>query len=346
MHDGHCVGSESSLRKDLMGYGIDPANTPITRVALLAALVDGDLNTAYRVATTLLDEGIPFEVLVTEVLDPVQRELGVRWADGDLTVADEHAATTVTENLVALLSGGPTLDDGPFVVVACPEGDAHSLAGRVVAAVLSFRGFRSVLLGASLPAGDLGEYLERQEPLAVALSISMPAALYRAAASVAVAHVYGVPVVVGGRAVRQNEALALQLGADAWADTADEAADILEGWRTTPAKELAAPIAPSAECASIDLHRAWLTAAAVPPDEAEAGHDLVDEVNRLLDVVQGALLLHAPSLFTDQVTGLRAIRTGHEVTAPAIDRVLQRLLVATEDRLPGTAALLRDAING
>jgi methanogenic corrinoid protein MtbC1 len=329
-----------------MGYGIDPANTPVTRVALLAALVDGDLSTAYRVATNLLDEGVPFEVLVVEILDPVQRELGARWADGDLTVADEHAATTVAENLVTLLAGRPAgSDDDPLVVVACPEGDSHSLAGRVVAAVLGFRGFRSVLLGASLPAGDLGDYLERQDPLAVALSISMPATLYRAAASIAIAHVYGVPVVVGGRAVRQNEALALQLGADAWADTADEAADILEGWRTTSVAELAAPITPSAECASLDLHRAWLTAAAIPPDEAEAGHDLVDEVNRLLDVAQGALLLHEPSLFADQVAAIRSIRTGHEVSAPAIDRVLERLLVATADGLPGTAALLRTAIS-
>ncbi len=327
-----------------MGYGIDPANTPVTRVALLAALVDGDLSTAYRVATTLLDEGVPFEVLVAEVLDPVQRELGTRWANGDLTVADEHAATTVAENLVMLLSGGPVIADGALVVVACPEGDAHSLAGRVVAAVLGFRGFRAVLLGASLPAGDLGDYLEYHEPLAVALSISMPAALYRAAASVAVAHRSSVPVVVGGRAVRHNEALALQLGADAWAETADEAADILEGWRTTRATELAAPIKASAECASIDLHRAWLAAAAIPPDEAEAGNVLVDEVNRLLDVAEGAILLHEPSLFTDQVAAVRAVRTGHDVSGRAIDRVLERLLVATADRMPGTAALLRAAI--
>ena len=120
-----------------MEYRIDPANAPVTRMALLAALVDGDLDTAYRVATRLLDEGVAFESLVGEVLGPVQREVGSRWAGGDLSIADEHAATAAVEALIALLAAGLAPADGPLVVVACPEGDAHSLPAQVVAAVLT-----------------------------------------------------------------------------------------------------------------------------------------------------------------------------------------------------------------
>ncbi|MGZ6996433.1 MAG: cobalamin B12-binding domain-containing protein [Acidimicrobiia bacterium] len=323
-----------------MGYGIDPGHAPVTRIALLAALVDGDLDTAYRVATTLLDEGVPFEALVAEVLGPVQRDLGARWADGDLSVADEHAATAAAENLVVLLAGGLAPSDGPLVVVACPEGDAHSLPARVVTAVLAMRGFRSVLLGGSLPAIDLGDYLERQEPIAVALSISMPAALYRSVASVAVAHDRGIPVVVGGRAVG-DEALARRLGADAWAETADGAGDVLDDWRTRPPRWLAARVTIPAECRVIDVHRASLLAAAVPPDEPEAGRDLVDDVSRLLDVLQGALLLDAPALLIAHLEMLRAIRTGHGTSHEALARVLDRLVTATHGPLPASAALLR-----
>ncbi len=324
-----------------MGYGIDPPQAPVTRMALLAALVDGDLDTALRVATGLLEEGVPFETVVGELLSPVQREVGVRWADGDLTVADEHAATAAAEDLVTLLAGGFAAASGPTVVVVCPEGDAHSLPARVVSAVLGLRGYRSVLLGASLPAPDLGDYLERLAPFAVALSISMPAALYRAVASITVAHEHRVPVVAGGRALRDDELLARRLGVDAWAGDADAAADVLDAWQgRAPSVPVAAPEVPP-ECLVIDTHRAMLLAAAVRPEDAEAGRDLVEEVNRLLDVVQGALLLDAPSLLVDQVAALRATSNGSGATPAVVDRVLARLVETAAGALPATEALLR-----
>jgi methanogenic corrinoid protein MtbC1 len=323
-----------------MGYGIDPPQAPLTRIALLAALVDGDLDTAYRVATGLLDEGVAFEALVGEVLGPVQQELGVRWADGDLTVADEHAATAATEDLVTLLGGGLTAATGPVVVVVCPEGDAHSLPARVVSAVLSLRGYRSVLLGASLPAPDLADYLERQAPLAVALSVSMPAALYRAVASIASAHELGVPVVAGGRALRDDELLARRLGVEAWAPSADAAADVLDGWQANGRPPLTSVPAVPDECLAIDAHRAALLAAAVRPEDAEAGRDLVDEVSRLLDVVQGALVLESPTLLAGQLAVLRESRNGRGSSHAVLDRVVARLADAATGPLPATAALL------
>jgi methanogenic corrinoid protein MtbC1 len=323
-----------------MGYGIDPPQAPLMRMALLAALVDGDLDTAYRVATGLLDEGVAFEVLTAEVLGPVQQELGARWADGDLTVADEHAATAATEDLVTLLGGGLTPGAGPVVVVVCPEGDAHSLPARVVSAVLSLRGYRSILLGASLPAVDLGDYLERQSPFAVALSVSMSAALYRAVASIASAHALGVPVVVGGRALRDDELLARRLGVEAWAPRADAAAAVLDGWQVNGVPPLTPAAAVPDECRAIDAHRAALLAAAVRPDDAEAGRDLVDEVSRLLDVVQGALALDAPSLLAGQLAALHEARNGSGTSRAVLDRVLTRLADAAAGALPATAALL------
>jgi methanogenic corrinoid protein MtbC1 len=323
-----------------MGYSIDPQHRPLTRMALLAALVDGDLDTAYRVATELLEDGVAFEDVVGEVLGPVQRELGLRWADGDLTVADEHAATAAAEDLVTLLTGGLAPADGPTVIVVCPEGDAHSLPARVVSAVLTLRGYRSILLGASLPAVDLGDYLERQGPFAMALSISMPAALYRAVASIASAHDHATPVVVGGGAVREDELLARRLGVDAWAPTATAAAAVLDGWRAGGEPALAPAVTIPDECRAIDAHRAALLAAAVRPDDAEADRDLVDEVGRLLDVIQGALLLDAPSLLATQLTMLGERRNGRGLESAVVDRVLGRLAAAAADPLPATAALL------
>jgi methanogenic corrinoid protein MtbC1 len=328
-----------------MEYDVDPATAPVTRMALLAALVDGDLDTAYRVATRLLDEGVPFESLVAQLLGPVQREVGTRWAGGDLSVADEHAATASVEALVALLAAGFAPAAGPLVVVACPEGDAHALPARVVAVVLALRDFRTAFLGASLPAWDLGDYLERQPPLAVAVSISMPAALYRAAASITVAHAHGVPVLVGGRAV-PDPGRAAALGADTWAATPANAADVLGAWADRPPGALAPDPAPHPECAAIDRHRFGLLAAAFPPEADDLPARVADELVRILDVLQGALLLGEPALVAEHVAFLRSIDPDARAPVPALEAALDRLVAAAEPAVPVGADVLAAARAG
>src|SRR5690349_4634452 len=44
------------------------------RVAMLAALLDGDVPLAYRLALELLGYGVPFDDIVIDVLAPVQAE--------------------------------------------------------------------------------------------------------------------------------------------------------------------------------------------------------------------------------------------------------------------------------
>jgi methanogenic corrinoid protein MtbC1 len=273
------------------------------------------------------------------VLGPVQREVGARWAGGDLSVADEHAATASVEALIALLAAGLQPATGPLVLVACPEGDAHALPAQVVASVLAMHEFRTVLLGASLPAWDLGDYLDRQPPFALALSVSLPAALYRAAASVAVAHTHRVPVLIGGRAIADDR-VSRGLGADAHAANAVAAAEVLQAWQADPPRELVPDSTPHPECAALERHRFTLLATAFPPDAAELPARVMDEFVRLVDVVQGALLLGDPRVVTDHFAFLASLGSEPEDVMPAIDAARQRLVEAARGPLPATAALL------
>ena len=132
------------------------------RLAMLAALVNGDVSLAYRLATELLAHGVGFDEIVGDVFGPVQAELGARWAAGDIVVADEHAASAAVEDLIIRLGATVEAPTGPAVVVAAAERDTHALGARVVASALSLDGFRVLFLGASVPAEDLGDYLEVQ----------------------------------------------------------------------------------------------------------------------------------------------------------------------------------------
>ena len=302
------------------------------RLALLSALVDGDAAVAFRIATKLLDEGVGFEQLVTDVLAPVQHELGRRWATSDLGIADEHAASAAVEELIIRV--GATLEPprGAKVVVACSEHDMHALGSRVVASLLTLDGFRALPLGPSIPPRDLAEYLEMQAPLALALSVSVSSALANAACSIAVAHEAGVPVVAGGQAFGGREERAQRLGADAFAPTPTDALEVLRAWEVAPPESFEPAPPPVPEHDALDAVRRAMS--------GRAPGAVADEMTRLIAVVECALLLDEPALVADHLAWLRETALAYGIGELDIDDAVRRLHDAIPSDLARPRALL------
>ncbi len=162
----------------------------------------------------------------------MQRDSGARWVQGDYRISDEHGASAAVETVVAMLAGSFEMpDDATYVIVACAEGDDHSLPARMVAAYLVYLGWRVRFLGASVPARDLGPYLRDEQPAALLLSCSATPALVGARESIREAHAAGVPVIAGGRAFGEDSSRAEALGADAWLSDARSVDILMKGWQ-------------------------------------------------------------------------------------------------------------------
>lgn len=191
--------------------------------AYFQTLADVDPRRATDLVLGLLDDGTPQQQITYEVLSPAQVRVGQMWEQGRWGVADEHAATAVTETALAALTAAaarpPT--SGTHVVVACPEGEWHTLPARMIAGIAGSTGVRVTVLGPSLPAEHLGQRLEAGDVDLLALSCTLPTNLIGAVRSVAAAHAAGVPVIAGGRAFGLGPTRAHAIGADAWAPDAD-----------------------------------------------------------------------------------------------------------------------------
>jgi methanogenic corrinoid protein MtbC1 len=328
-----------------MNFESDGAATDHERLAMLAALVNGDVNLAYRLATDLLAQGVPFGVIVGAVLTPVQTELGRRWAAGDLGVADEHAASAAVDDLLIRLGATAEPPTGPTVVVASAEQDAHALGGRVVASCLSLEGFRVLFLGARVPADDLGDFLEMQAPLALALSCSIPAILAGAARSVEAAHSLGLPVVAGGRALATSER-SRRLGVDAFARDPAEAVAILRAWDVSPPEQLAPAPAPIPERTTFAARSPAFVSAAIDATANGSRSELAlaDELTRVLQVVESALLVEEPDLVAQQVHWLRDTGPTYGFERARIDAALTALADAMDADIPRAGHALHEAL--
>ena len=314
------------------------------RLAMLAALVNGDVSLAYRLATELLAHGVGFDEIVGDVFGPVQAELGARWAAGDIVVADEHAASAAVEDLIIRLGATVEAPTGPEVVVSAAERDTHALGARVVASALSLDGFRVLFLGASVPAEDLRDYLEVQQPLALALSCSIGAALSGARRCVAVAHEVGIPVVCGGRALSESRARAL--GADAFARSPQDAVDRLRMWSLAAPAPLAPGPPPVPEQRSLEdrSHRLIATALEAVPNGEAAKSRLGEELARLLYVVDGALVLDDREVVAEHVAWLRTTGPAHGLAPRSLEAALHALATGMDGDLARAGDVLRDAL--
>lgn len=203
----------------------------------LALVLAGDRDTAIDHLLSRLYRGARFSDLVTSIITPAQHEVGRRWETNTLTVADEHAATSITEAAIAVVASearrrltAPRSDRAPRVVAACVEDEWHTLPVRMVAEALILDGLDVTFLGPSVPAAHLTSYLETARPDACVLGCAVMSHLPALRRCVDGAHTAGVPVLVGGRALGGLPERAEAVGADAWSDDASEAAAVMAQW--------------------------------------------------------------------------------------------------------------------
>ncbi|OIJ68099.1 cobalamin B12-binding domain-containing protein [Streptomyces mangrovisoli] len=210
-----------------------PTTTAGLQGRLWEAVAEGDEYAAVGVVQQALDAGVDDEALLLDVIAPVQERVGTEWAANRITVAQEHAATAINERVVASLAhrrpapGRRTPDKGR-VTVGCIDGEWHAFPARLVAEVLSLRGWRVDYLGAQTPTPHLVAHLHHTSTDAVLLSGSLPTHLPTAHGAITACQAIGVPVLTGGRAFGPDGRHARALGADRWAADARGAAAVLE----------------------------------------------------------------------------------------------------------------------
>lgn len=204
------------------------------RVAYLAALRAGDRRAALAVVDAARAAGLDLATLYLEVFQPSLREIGRLWQDNQISVAEEHLATAVTQIAMARLYDGfcgTTLPNGRTLLAACAATERHEVGLRMVCDLLELEGWDARYLGAAVPEDSLVGMVLSRQPDAVALSASIAPHLPQLRAlirAVRVACGKAAPfIIVGGRPFLEDETLAQRLGADAMAHDASEAARCL-----------------------------------------------------------------------------------------------------------------------
>lgn len=152
------------------------AGSPIARY--VQAAVAGD----HRSVNTIVEEAMGrggYRATAIELVQPALYEVGHQWQRGRVTVAQEHLATAISQRALAkaYLSATFAPPSGRTALLACVEGNAHSLGLRMVADMLEMEGYEASFLGADVPTADVVKLVAERRPALLGLSVSLPTQL-------------------------------------------------------------------------------------------------------------------------------------------------------------------------
>jgi DNA-binding transcriptional MerR regulator len=158
----------------------DAAAPSATKDELATALQNFDEGAAHALFDSLLAR-VSIDTLLRDVVVPYLHELGERWERGEVSIAQEHFASTLLRGRLLGLARGWSQGIGPAAVLACAPGEQHDLGLLAFGIALRAQGWRIVYLGPDTPIASVTDAVRKCKADLAVVSAVNPRAFRRCA---------------------------------------------------------------------------------------------------------------------------------------------------------------------
>lgn len=149
---------------------------PVARASVQRAMATWDAN---RLSAVLREAAVrlPLEAFLDDVLLDLLQQIGHEWESGELTPAREHMVSALVPGVLAWVADRlpDPPEDAPLAVFATPSGTRHDVGIRVAEVVAREAGWRTLFLGADLPAEEILRAADENGADLIGVSVVYPA---------------------------------------------------------------------------------------------------------------------------------------------------------------------------
>jgi len=181
--------TEAGFVNEFIAAGVSACETPAapmqattvatvldeTQALYLQAAVKGERRTAVRLALEALKHVNDVVDVYVDVFQTSQYEVGRLWETNQITVAEEHLATAITQYAMAQVyqQVEPVSSQAGKMVITGIEGEMHQIGPNMVADVLEARGWDVRFLGTNMPNSGIIQAIEEHRADAVGISATI-----------------------------------------------------------------------------------------------------------------------------------------------------------------------------
>ena len=180
-------------------------------------LLAGDENGTFQILEDAMAAGADVEEIYLELITPTLQNIGQRWHDGEIDIADEHVATATAIRVISRIGtrvGSKRGRSRGKIVLASVSQDHHLLPTAILKDLLGARGFDVEDLGANTPAASIASHAAKVSDL-IGIGIAATTTGAEVATIDTILEIRevlpDVPIVVGGAAFADADAIS-QLG--------------------------------------------------------------------------------------------------------------------------------------
>ncbi len=171
----------------------------------LELILQGNRVAASNLIRDLAAKGIPIQDIYEHTIKVALYRVGELWESNQVTVAEEHIATSVTESIMNELFYDivSRQRQARKVVLGCVETEFHQVGVKMVADLFEMKGWDTYFPGSNVPANEMIRYIDKQNPDMVALSVSIYSHIPLLAKTLRLIRQKSeLPVIIGGQAFR------------------------------------------------------------------------------------------------------------------------------------------------
>ncbi len=198
------------------------------------ALLAPNSREAVQVAREYIQTVQDIPIWWERIIWPSMYEIGRLWSNGEITVGQEHMATSITQRIMSLYY--PMILELPrekgAIVVTVSPGEFHEIGARMLADMLELNGWDVYYTGANTPRESLLELIEQHQAAYLCISTTIAAHLTRVAQIISSIRTTAlsnpVHVIVGGQAYMTDSDTWRDVGADAFIVSASKTVEYLQ----------------------------------------------------------------------------------------------------------------------
>jgi methanogenic corrinoid protein MtbC1 len=205
------------------------------------AILNGDRSIASRLILNAVAQGASIKDIYLHVFQPSQREIGRLWQMNQMSVAQEHYCTAVTQLIMSQLYSNifNTPKNGKRLVATCVGNELHEVGLRMVTDFFEMDGWNTYYLGSNVPLSSIMQTLTERKADVLAISATMTFHIPLVADLIKQVRNSDsnkhIKILVGGYPFNIEPELWQQVGADGYAFNAEHAITIANTLIAIPA---------------------------------------------------------------------------------------------------------------
>lgn len=146
--------------------------------AFTRLLLDGNQNRAWQLVEARHADGAEPIIIFQELLTPAMAHIGILWEEDQISVADEHLATTTCDFVLSryqqhILTKRGQTETNKKAMFLCIEDELHHLGLKMVSILFELYGYKTKLFGANLPLEYALKTAADWQPDVIGLSFSL-----------------------------------------------------------------------------------------------------------------------------------------------------------------------------